>query len=85
MTIRLFVATTLAFATAGLFAGAAAADPPTGTKAQGCVGAIVSNAAHYWAAEDSIKGGLGAAAKEFNVNLGEAIQQAATFACGKHQ
>lgn len=65
------------------FAGPAAADPPTGTNAQGCVGQIVSNAAHIWAAQPG-PGGLGTAAHTLGVNLGEAIQSAATYACGKH-
>jgi len=65
------------------FAGTAAADPPIGTNAQGCVGEIVSNAAHFWAGQPG-PGGLGTIAHDLGVNLGQAIQDAATFACGKH-
>jgi hypothetical protein len=65
------------------FAGTAAADPPTGSNAQGCVGAIVSNAAHFWAGQPG-PGGLGTAAKELGVNVGEEVQVAAALVCGKH-
>jgi hypothetical protein len=84
MTVRLLAATA-ALVAAGAFAGTAAADPPTGTNANGCVGALVSNAAHFWASDDSVKGGFGAQAKALNVNPGDAIQAAATAICGKHQ
>jgi hypothetical protein len=84
MTVRLVAATAAAsIAALGVFAGTAAADPPTGTNAQGCVGAIVSAAAHFWASQPG-PGGLGTAAKDLGVNVGKEIQAAATVACGKH-
>lgn len=66
---------------AGALASGAAADPGNGN---GCVGGLVSNAAHLWNADDSVKGGFGAQAKFLDVNPGDAIQQAATVICDKH-
>ncbi len=82
MRARLFIVGALTSAML-VFAGTAAADPPAGTNAQGCVGEIVSNAAHYWAGQPG-PGGLGTVAHDLGVNLGQAIQNAATVVCGKH-
>ncbi len=82
MKVRLFAACAASIGMLA-FAGTAAADPPAGTNAQGCVGAILSNAAHFWAGQPG-PGGLGTIAHELGVNLGEAVQSAAASACGKH-
>jgi hypothetical protein len=82
MKARLLAATAVGMG-ALAFVGTAAADPPTGTNAEGCVGEIVSNAAHIYASQPG-PGGLGTAAKSLGVNVGEAIQAAAASACGKH-
>jgi hypothetical protein len=69
---------------AATLAGTAAADPPAGTNAQGCVGGLVSNAAHFWTLDTTVKGGFGAEAHALGVTPGSAIQAAATAVCDKH-
>ena len=80
--MRKLVAAACCGVVAAVAAGSAGATPPP--QSNSCVGALVSNAAHFWNENDSVKGGFGAQAKALGVNPGEAIQAAATLVCDKH-
>ena len=67
--------------TANVPAAPAAGSPPLPTGANGCVGGIVSTAAHSW---HDLGSSLGQAGKALDQNVGKAIQAASTVACGKH-
>ena len=60
----------------------APAAPPLPSNGKGCVGGIVSTAAHFW--QQTTDQGLGDVAHDTGQNVGKAIQAAATTVCGKH-